>query len=100
MSAPVPLPAGPPDATPDDIKDAFSSAKAYFRSGATRPYEWRIGQLKALRALAWDNQDAINQAGYADMRRPKCVSPRTPGGAMLVPPCPIHDLMVFVRFMR
>lgn len=47
MSAPLATAAAAaPEASAEEIKDAFATTKAYFRSGATRSLTWRLAQLK------------------------------------------------------
>src|SRR5947207_15499520 len=41
----------------------------YFRSGATRPVEWREGQLTALRAMMTDHAEDFYAALWTDLRR-------------------------------
>src|SRR3954466_2227066 len=41
----------------------------YFRSGATRPVEWREGQLAALRAMMTDHAEDFDAALWSDLRR-------------------------------
>ncbi|MFI6873992.1 aldehyde dehydrogenase family protein [Streptomyces sp. NPDC050400] len=51
--------------------DLVASLRAVFRSGRTRPIDWRRAQLTALRALFTENRDAIADALYADLRKPR-----------------------------
>ena len=55
------------------IKNAYDTAAAYFRSGATRSYEWRVGQLNAARRMVMENLEKMNSALTADLNKPKCV---------------------------
>src|SRR5216684_5262274 len=41
----------------------------YFRSGATRPVEWREGQLSALRAMMTERAEDFHAALWTDLRR-------------------------------
>lgn len=41
----------------------------YFETGATRPYQFRRQQLLALRKAIQQNEEAINQALYADLKK-------------------------------
>src|SRR3984885_8839276 len=41
----------------------------YFRSGATRPVDWREGQLKALRAMMTERAEDFHAALWTDLRR-------------------------------
>ncbi|MFI6151769.1 aldehyde dehydrogenase family protein [Kitasatospora sp. NPDC051170] len=54
-----------------DIHTLVASLGATFRSGRTRPLAWRRAQLTALRALFADNREAIADALYADLRKPR-----------------------------
>src|SRR3954453_10497821 len=41
----------------------------YFRSGATRPVEWREGQLTALKAMMTEHAEDFYAALWSDLRR-------------------------------
>src|SRR5438477_9171646 len=41
----------------------------YFRSGATRPADWREGQLTALREMMTEHAEAFYEALWTDLRR-------------------------------
>jgi aldehyde dehydrogenase (NAD+) len=43
--------------------------RAYFRTGATRPAEWREAQLRALRAMVTDRAEDFYAALWTDLRR-------------------------------
>ena len=55
--------------TEKDIKDIVDRQRAFFRSGATLPLDFRIKQLKALRSAVTDNEDAIKKALREDLGR-------------------------------
>jgi len=40
-------------------ESVVKALRSTFRSGVTRKLEWRLTQLKALKKLAFENQDAI-----------------------------------------
>ena len=46
-----------------------SRHRNYFRSGATRPVEWREGQLTALRAMMTDRAEDFYTSLWTDLRR-------------------------------
>jgi aldehyde dehydrogenase (NAD+) len=52
-----------------DISALVSRHRNYFRSGATRPVEWREGQLTALRAMMTDHAEDFYAALWSDLRR-------------------------------
>lgn len=60
-----------PDTPLDALEGTFRAARDCFREGHTRSYEWRMSQLKAMKAMFLENQDAINAALHADLHRPK-----------------------------
>ena len=60
-----------PDSTPAEVEAAFRTTRDYFRSGATRGYDWRVSQIKAVKALLNDNKDLIAAALFKDLRRGK-----------------------------
>ena len=51
------------------IKTILEKQKAYFRSGKTRPLEFRIGQLKRLKDSIEHNEKIILEALYRDLRK-------------------------------
>ena len=52
-----------------NFSDVVASQRAYFKSGATRPLEWRIAQLKAMKAMFEENRDEMFAALRQDIRR-------------------------------
>ena len=50
--------------------DAVARQRAYFASGATRSYEFRLAQLKKLKQAIVDHKDDIEQALKQDIGRP------------------------------
>ncbi|XP_076453251.1 aldehyde dehydrogenase family 3 member B1-like isoform X2 [Babylonia areolata] len=48
--------------------------RAVFRSGRTRNYEWRMGQLRALLKLLEDNESKLTDALYEDLHKHKMES--------------------------
>src|SRR5713101_5292492 len=52
-----------------DFSALVSKHRNYFRSGATRPVEWREGQLTALRAMMTDPAEDFYAALWSDLRR-------------------------------
>ena len=52
-----------------DFSALVSKHRNYFRSGATRPVEWREGQLTALRAMMTEHAEAFYEALWTDLRR-------------------------------
>ena len=43
--------------------------RAYFKAGHTRPVEWRVEQLKAIRRMIDESRDAMYEALWHDLRR-------------------------------
>ena len=54
---------------PVDYTDLVAGQREYFRSGATRPAEWRSQQLEAMKALLEDNRDRFFATLREDLRR-------------------------------
>ena len=52
-----------------DFPALVSRHRSYFRTGATRPAEWREGQLTALRAMMTDRAEDFYAALWSDLRR-------------------------------
>jgi acyl-CoA reductase-like NAD-dependent aldehyde dehydrogenase len=52
-----------------DYTALVSRHRTYFRTGATRPAEWREGQLTALRAMMTDHAEDLHAALWTDLRR-------------------------------
>jgi aldehyde dehydrogenase (NAD+) len=51
----------------DDIPGVVARARQVFLGGRTRPVEWRIGQLQALRAALREDEAKILEALHADL---------------------------------
>ncbi len=49
--------------------ELFEKQQVHFRSGATLPIEKRKEALKKLKALIKDNEPALNEAIYKDLRK-------------------------------
>src|SRR5712692_130856 len=52
-----------------DFSAIAARHRNYFRSGATRPVEWREGQLTALRTMMTDHAEDFYAALWSDLRR-------------------------------
>src|SRR5260370_38710910 len=52
-----------------EFPSLVSRHRNYFRTGATRPVEWRVGQLTALRAMMTDRAEDFYVSLWADLRR-------------------------------
>ena len=52
-----------------DFSALVARHRNYFRTGATRPVEWREGQLTALRAMMIDHAEDFYAALWTDLRR-------------------------------
>jgi aldehyde dehydrogenase (NAD+) len=52
-----------------DLKSLASRHRNYFRTGATRPAEWRESQLMALRTMIKDRAEDFYAALWTDLRR-------------------------------
>ena len=48
-----------------------AKVRASFRSGRTRPVAWRRSQLEALKRLLEEEESAIFEALWADLRKPR-----------------------------
>ncbi|MFJ6186468.1 aldehyde dehydrogenase family protein [Streptomyces sp. NPDC092295] len=55
--------------TGTDATAVVTRLRETFRTGRTRPLDWRRTQLKRLRTLLTENADAIADALYADLRK-------------------------------
>ena len=55
--------------TTPDYTSLVAGQRAYFLAGKTRPLKWRIGQLKALKAMMEENREAFFEALRHDLRR-------------------------------
>ena len=52
-----------------DIQELVRAQRAYFLSGATRPYAFRMEQLKKLQQALRSNEALLEQAMYQDFRK-------------------------------
>ena len=50
------------DTPTDTVINHVQRARAAFRSGVTRPYQWRMAQLKAVKRLLVENDAALAEA--------------------------------------
>ncbi|XP_069471284.1 aldehyde dehydrogenase family 3 member A2-like isoform X2 [Ambystoma mexicanum] len=57
-----------------NMKHVVDCARAAFRTGKTRPLEFRIKQLNALKRMLTENEDAIKRALRADLNKSECTS--------------------------
>jgi acyl-CoA reductase-like NAD-dependent aldehyde dehydrogenase len=55
--------------TPLQVHDLVVGQRAYFLSGATRPIEWRVRQLEAMKAMFEENRAEMFAALRQDLRR-------------------------------
>src|SRR3954465_13814683 len=60
----------PPPLAPPPAHELLERLRATFRSGRTRPLEWRRTQLEALLRLLDENGDELLGARHADLRKP------------------------------
>lgn len=58
----------------EESKQACHDLKTYFLTGATLEYEYRIQQLKALKAMVQENEDLLCEALKKDLGKPKAES--------------------------
>ena len=47
----------------------LEALRQYFQSGATQPFEFRLLQLKRLKQMVLDNEQALYKALYADLKK-------------------------------
>mgnify|MGYP001620234229 FL=1 len=52
-----------------DIQELVRAQRAYFLSSATRPYAFRMEQLKKLQCALQTNEKPLEQAMYQDFRK-------------------------------
>ena len=52
-----------------DIQELVRAQRTYFDTGATRPYAFRLAQLKKLQQALWDNEQLLEQAMMQDFRK-------------------------------
>ena len=55
--------------TQESIHELVEKQRGFFRSGATLPVEWRIEQLKKLKAAVLEHQAMLEAALYEDLRK-------------------------------
>ena len=53
-----------------DIQVAIANQRAFFATGKTKGYDFRVAQLNKLSKLIKDNEQLILDAVYADLRKP------------------------------
>ena len=58
-------------ATRNAAANLVRQARTYFNTGATQSLAWRLGQLKALKKMIMENEDAIVEAQRKDLRKAK-----------------------------
>ena len=52
-----------------DIQELVRAQRTYFDTGATRPYAFRLAQLKKLQQALRDNEQLLEQAMMQDFRK-------------------------------
>lgn len=57
-----------------EIPGIVESTRACFRAGVTRSYEWRMSQIEAIYRMMSEQEEAIIDALYTDLRRPRYVA--------------------------
>lgn len=57
-----------------DFDGVFEKQKAFYRSGATRPYAFRTEALRKLKAALLRNEQALTDALWADLHKHPCES--------------------------
>ncbi|MEU6556566.1 aldehyde dehydrogenase family protein [Streptomyces sp. NPDC046915] len=63
--------------TPEQPADVVARLRATFRTGRTKPVEWRTGQLGRLRAMLTENGDALAAALHTDLGKSATEAYRT-----------------------
>ncbi|MEU5540082.1 aldehyde dehydrogenase family protein [Streptomyces sp. NPDC020362] len=63
--------------TPEQPADAVARLRATFRTGRTKPVEWRTGQLRRLRAMLTENGADLAAALHADLGKSSTEAYRT-----------------------
>lgn len=53
--------------TPEQRADTVARLRATFRTGRTKPLEWRTGRLRRLRAMLTERGDEVAAALHADL---------------------------------
>ncbi|WP_308406348.1 aldehyde dehydrogenase family protein [Streptomyces sp. AC602_WCS936] len=62
---------------PEQAADVVARLRATFRTGRTKPVEWRTGQLRRLRALLTENGPDLEAALHADLGKSAAEAQRT-----------------------
>ncbi|MFC7896306.1 aldehyde dehydrogenase family protein [Streptomyces sp. NPDC057381] len=62
---------------PEQPADVVARLRATFRTGRTKPVEWRTGQLRRLRALLTENGPELEAALHADLGKSAAEAQRT-----------------------
>ena len=57
--------------TGDECASLVADQRAYFLEGNTRPVEWRVEQLNAIRTMIEESRDVMYEALWHDLRRNK-----------------------------
>ncbi|MFG2720229.1 aldehyde dehydrogenase family protein [Streptomyces sp. NPDC048416] len=65
------------DRTPEQPAETVARLRATFRSGRTKPVEWRIGQLRRLRDMLTEHGDDLARALHADLGKSTTEAYRT-----------------------
>ncbi|MFE1035824.1 aldehyde dehydrogenase family protein [Streptomyces sp. NPDC058807] len=65
---------------PEQPADAVARLRATFRTGRTKPVEWRTGQLRRLRALLTENGPDLEAALHTDLGKSAAEAQRTETG--------------------
>ncbi|SOD90376.1 aldehyde dehydrogenase family protein [Streptomyces sp. Ag109_G2-15] len=63
--------------TPEQPADVVARLRATFRTGRTKPVEWRTGQLRRLRAMLTENGAALAAALHTDLGKSSTEAYRT-----------------------
>ena len=63
--------------TPEQPADVVARLRATFRTGRTKPVEWRTAQLRHLRELLTDNGPDLAAALHADLGKSSTEAHRT-----------------------
>ena len=74
--------------TQESIHELVEKQRRFFRTGATLPVEWRLEQLKKLKAAVIEHQAALEAALYEDLRK-------SPFEAYLVEIGPVISIRTF-----
>jgi aldehyde dehydrogenase (NAD+) len=55
----------------NDLLTKLEAMRAYFKSGATKPYAFRMEQLKKLKAAIYKYEEQLHEALYQDLKKSK-----------------------------